>query len=55
MSARKLLALSKYMKQQVKKQGMSLNYAIEYNYDDKELYVDVTEEWENKQELMVND
>ena len=43
------------MKQQVKKQGMSLNYAIEYDYDDKELYVDATEEWENKQELMVND
>jgi hypothetical protein len=53
MSARKLLALSKHMAQKVKEEGMETNYAIEYDYVDKELYIDVTEEWETK--LMVND
>jgi hypothetical protein len=53
MSARKLLALSKHMATTVEKEGMETNYAIEYDYVDKELYVDVTEEWETK--LMVND
>ena len=51
MSPQKMIALGNAMIALVKKEGFKTNYAIEYDYVEKDLYVDATEEWEK--DLMV--
>jgi hypothetical protein len=53
MSGKKLGSLGYAMIDKVKELGLDTKYAIEYDYVDKELYLDVAEGWETK--LMVND
>jgi hypothetical protein len=55
MSPKKMIELGNAMLKMVKQEGLKTNYAIEYDYVDHALYVDITEAHENKKELMIKD
>ena len=55
MSHNKMIELGEWMIKFVNREGLDKNYAIEYDYVDRALYVDVTEPEENEKELMVKD
>jgi hypothetical protein len=46
MSPENMVALGNAMVAKVKAEGFKRNYAIEYDYVDKALYVDIAEKWE---------